>query len=201
RSTCEHCHHQLGIFDLFPLLSFLMLRGRCRYCGHVLDRRLILDECVGLGTSLTAYVISHDCLSYVIYFAILLLCYVISMIDLLHMIIPDELIIALGVCAVVMIPMKGSLYLERTALSLVVILCYCIMNKWRPDSMGGGDLKLIIVFTWMTGIRMIYGMMFSCLTASVYACYVMHQDKRGWQDYIPFGPFLCLGFLPLIIRM
>ena len=55
-SYCPNCNHKLGFFDLFPILSYLFLRGKCRYCGQkIRPRYLIIELLAGLTFLMTAF--------------------------------------------------------------------------------------------------------------------------------------------------
>ena len=93
RSACPHCGHTLGAKDLIPVASFLLLRGKCRYCGAKLARRYFLAE-VLLGacyvTLVVRFGISFDTISAMVLCSCLLS---LSLVDLDIQIIPDRFLL------------------------------------------------------------------------------------------------------------
>lgn len=153
RSHCDACGHVLGPKDLVPVVSYLVSRGKCRYCGAKLSaRHLVAEIATGVAYVLVLlnYDISLQALQYVLFASILLLC---AFADLEGYIIPDgALIVGAGVRAVYLLVTRAPGRAWADALLggfavggglLLVVLGYEKIKK--VEAMGGGDLKLLFV--------------------------------------------------------
>ncbi len=197
-SHCPQCEHKLNWLDLFPVFSFIFLRGRCRYCRARISRRYPLTELLCGGLTLLwwfrygAYGLNWD------NFAFLILTYgliAISFIDWELQIIPNRLTLPLIVLGLTLKALEGSFVpalvgaLAGGGLLLMIALLY-------PKGMGFGDVKLLA----MTGIFLgWYPVLLSLFLGSVLGIistlplFILKKIHR--QTPIAFGPFLALGTL------
>jgi leader peptidase (prepilin peptidase)/N-methyltransferase len=89
RSRCGACHTQIGVFDNIPIVSYLLLRGRCRACGAAISARYPFVEALTGLAALATFVVYGPTLHAIVLFAFLCALIVVSMIDLDHQIIPN----------------------------------------------------------------------------------------------------------------
>lgn len=173
RSHCDRCGHVLGMGDLVPVFSYIIHRGRCKYCGEKLSCRHVICELIAAAVMvsiLLKFNISFQALKYALFACIIMGC---AFADLEGYIIPDRYIVS-GVCLYL-----GSLFFEENAkdtlidglaggiivagFTLIVVL---IFEKIKNvEAMGGGDIKLLFV----TGLFLGLGCNVLCL---VVACVV-----------------------------
>jgi len=194
RSHCAVCGHVLGPLDLVPLLSWLLLKGRCRYCGERVSARYPLAElaCGALFGSLAwRYGFSAETLRFLLLFSILL---AISLVDLEDGWVPDRLLIVGAVGYLVLLPLEPEpvkLLLRgligAAALFVPMMLLVLAADKLLGrESMGGGDLKLFallgLYFGWQLGLLLV---ILSCVTGLVFAV-IMGKAKPGKP--FPFAP-------------
>ena len=92
-SRCPHCGHELAWYDLLPVISYLMLRARCRYCHARISVQYPIIELV----SGLFFVLGHSVVA-IIFLEVFL---VIAVIDYQHLIIPDSLLVVLGIVGIV----------------------------------------------------------------------------------------------------
>lgn len=195
RSFCPNCHHTLAWYDLFPVLSWLFLKGKCRYCHNTISMRYPCVEVLGglLGMlSLYAYGLSWDCVFVFIIFMILL---TISLIDHDIMIIPDELqlVLCIPVLALVFLNQDVTL-MERIIGCLLVSLPMLLLTYVIPDCFGGGDIKLMFIGGFLLGWSYtLLAMFIAILLAGSYAVYLLLRKKADRKAHIAFGPYLCIG--------
>jgi prepilin signal peptidase PulO-like enzyme (type II secretory pathway) len=198
RSHCPHCKKTLEWFELFPLLSFLFLRGRCRHCHAKIGFQYPIVELIsalifalvplragGIGPSVF----------WVIAFETLLL---ISYIDILLGIIPDELNLLLWIVGIFFVlffdphgipgHLLGALFGGGFFLALVLAT--------RGKGMGMGDVKLAFplgfLFGW-PGIVLLTGASFIIGAAAGIVAIV--RGTKTIKASLPFGPFLAIGAL------
>src|SRR4030065_2552459 len=88
-SHCPHCKNPIKFYDNFPLISYLLLRGKCRYCKGPISAQYPLVEGITALSSLVLFMRFGPSLTYLIYFAFVAALIVITVIDLYHQIIPD----------------------------------------------------------------------------------------------------------------
>jgi leader peptidase (prepilin peptidase)/N-methyltransferase len=202
RSHCTACGHVLGAGDLVPILSWLFLRGRCRYCGKKIPARYPLTEAV--FALLTLLCLLRFDLSWLCLRNWILLCclFCLSLTDLECMIIPDVCLIIAAAVWGIFLPLTGlgwpavrggllaGLIFGGGLLGLSLLMDRIL----KRDSLGGGDIKLIGVLGLYLGvIGMMFALFAACLLGILYAL-ITRNLKRG--QTITFGPFLAVsGFL------
>lgn len=202
-SHCPHCQQPIAWYDNIPLLSYLLLRGRCRQCGQGISRRYPLVEASNALLWLLAAWRIADPLPMLIaqLFSSALLC--LSLIDLQELIIPDEInlfLAALGLASCVLIPQP--LWWERLlgALlggGLLLLLAELSLRIWKKEGMGGGDIKLMAAVGLLLGWRMtLLALFLSSFIALFYIliALMLGRDVRR-SEPIPFGPALATASL------
>ena len=201
RSKCESCHRILAPQDLIPIVSYLMLSGRCRYCHAKIPQRLLLVEVVSgfLASSLFLYA-TYAGLSPLlfIFLLIIMLCFEgVFFADTAYGIIPDEFIISiigstlflLILENIALIPMH---FLAGVGSFLLFLILYIIT---RGRGMGAGDVKLAFAVGLFLGFPLIVvGLYVAFLTgAFVSLILVVMGLKKMRGGTIAFGPFLSIG--------
>lgn len=210
RSECEHCHHQLRVIDLLPIISWLSLAGKCRYCKKPIGRTAIILE---LGTAVIFV------LSYILWplplvtvldwlYLILWLVSVVGLVflwlyDLRHYLLPNIVVWPLAAIGLVMfgirmIQQDASLILalQEAVLSLLPVtglygLLYAVSGgKW----VGFGDVKLGIYIGLALGWPLaLLAMMLANLVGTLYILPGLLSGVLARNSRIPFGPFLIIG--------
>ena len=194
-SHCNFCNTKLVFLDLIPLISFILLKGKCRYCGERIKVRYPIVELLTGGIFLITYLsIGFNLLlvKYLILFSVLI---AITFIDLEHQIIPNSLaflIIIWGIIWQVFYP-ELLLYqaLGGAILGGGLLLLAAIISR---GGMGGGDIKLMFAAGFILGIAATALTLFlSFLVGSIIGITLILLRIKGRKDPIPFGPFLSLG--------
>lgn len=198
RSCCDACGHTLAPRDLIPVLSYLLSRGRCRYCGAKLSSRHLWAE---LSSALTflllllRYDISLQMLQALLLSCVLLAC---AFADLEGYIIPDRYIltgIILRLPFFFLLPdLKGQLLsaaLGGFAVGGGLLLVVLLYEKLRRvDAMGGGDLKLLFLTGLYLGwLENLLCLLLACLIGIVTALAAQkRRPARQAPRLIPWGP-------------
>ena len=109
RSHCDNCGHELSLLDMIPMISYLILHGKCRYCGTKISPRYMVVELLTMGLwLLTYYYFGHYNISICIVTFIVISCFIaIFFIDAKHYIIPDSLVLIIGGCGLVSVIMSA----------------------------------------------------------------------------------------------
>lgn len=183
RSFCPECNHTLNFCDLIPVFSFLVLRGKCRYCHSPIPIRYLLVE-VFLGLSFV--VINSHTWSY--NSLLLWITTVIAVMDWETMLVSDWLV---AIWAVIVIVNGGVSFLGGLIGFGVIWGIWLITRK---KAMGSGDIGIAAVLgLWLGYPKIINALWFSFVIGGVYGAYLLLTKKAKLKTAIPFGPFLILG--------
>lgn len=200
-SRCPSCQHQLQVKDLVPLFSYIILRGKCRYCGEKIHFRYPLIELINsLGWVLVVLLyngeISAQSIAGMFLFSFSL---VLSFIDLKHFLIPNSLVILLLITGAIYHLVLGELSLLQLFGGMVVgFIVPLLIALFSGGGMGGGDIKLCAAMgLWLGYPAIIYAMFIGALLGSIIGIILMILKLKTRKDPIPFGPFLVLGLLAI----
>jgi leader peptidase (prepilin peptidase)/N-methyltransferase len=196
-SRCPGCATPIRPYDNIPVLSWLLLRGRCRTCGERIAARYPIVE--GATAALYVAVVATqwgDAAHVALGIALVTLLVPVTLIDLEHRIIPNKLTLPFAVLALALglILAPGGVVEQLAAgaaaggFFLLAVLAY-------PRGMGMGDVKLAGVMGLYLG-RAVAPALFMGLMAGVLAGVVIIARKgpaEGRKTAVPFGPFLALG--------
>jgi len=201
-SHCGACDHRLGPMDLIPVVSWLLLKGRCRYCGAKISARYALVEL------LTGFLFVLLGLHYVLTAELVLMLVMTSIfiaiffIDLDHSIIPDELVIAGFISAAAYLIWgwtSGTLPfnpLDHGAGFLIGGGIYLFLAVITKGGMGGGDIKLMAMLGfWLGASGILWIILLSSNIGAVVSLLLIALKLKSRKDYIPFGPFIVVSAL------
>lgn len=207
RSKCPQCESALARRDNIPLLSWLMLHGKCRSCSAPISPRYPIVELVTalIWAGLTAYALSRDILGVLplllVSSAILIALFVI---DLDHKRLPDRLTFLMYPVALIGLLIDGLVSGEwplGPALAGALIWLVPIGGIWFLSGgrgMGMGDVKLApalgLILGWMGVGSAVVGLFSGWLIGGVVAIGLIVGRKARSGTAIPFGPFLIVGF-------
>lgn len=214
RSYCPGCRHELGAADNVPVLSWLLLRGRCRYCQAPISARYPIVE--GATALLFAAIAWRQPDTWAL-LAMLTLAWalvVATAIDLEHRIIPNVLTYRLPAVLVVELLLAAVLDdawadLRRSLVFAVVLpgSMLAVSEAFRllrgKAGIGMGDVKLAVslglVLGWLGGAEVVAFCYLSIIGAVLVALVLLATGRARLASKIPFGPYLALGALAAII--
>jgi leader peptidase (prepilin peptidase) / N-methyltransferase len=197
RSACPSCGAEIAWYDNVPLVSYALLRGRCRSCrAHIgwrypaveLATAVLVVACfLQWGWSGRALVNAYFCAALV----------VLSAIDAERRILPDLIVLPSFLIVLVSnIALEPDRAVEWIAASLGASLFLFLALVVYPQGMGMGDVKLALVLGAALGKAVSVGMMFGMLSALVFSSVLFaRHGMKARKMYIPFGPFLAFGAL------
>ena len=192
-SACMECGRAVAWYDNVPLVSYLVLRGRCRGCGtriglvypavEFLTALLIAGCFFAFGLSGQAFVAAFFC-------AVLV---TVSATDLSHRIIPNVVVLpAAGIVLVAQTVLEPSPEWALAAFGAGFFLLVAAMAY--PGGMGIGDVKLAVLLGAMLGRTVPVALMIGMVAALVPSIYLLAKHGMAARKMgIPFGPFLALG--------
>src|SRR5436305_1465177 len=196
-SHCPSCEAAVKPYDNLPVISWLLLRGRCRSCGEGISPRYPAVELL-TGVAFTAIVLVNGInarLALELPFAALLIA--VSEIDLEHRIIPNKLLLPAAAWGLAGDAVLRTQHLPELLGSGAGAFTFLLIAALiQPKGMGMGDVKLAGVMGLYLGASVIPAMLIGFLTGSIagiamLARYGPAARKMG----VPFGPFLALGGL------
>ena len=196
RSSCPACGAVIAWYDNIPVLSWLLLRGRCRRCGAGISIEYPLVEA---GTALIwvgvawSYGPSWTGLQGAILLSIVL---AIALIDARHYLIPDSLSLGGLVAGLAISPLPGSPSVLASILGAVagfgVLFAVGLAGEWafKKPAMGGGDMKMMAMVGAFLGPA---GAMLTIFLGALVGTIVFAPVALRTDREVPFGVFLALG--------
>lgn len=203
KSYCPHCRHSLGFWDLFPVLSFVFLRGRCRYCQGKISIQYPLVELATAILFVLVYIyfgmISLELIFWLIIMAFLI---VIFVFDLKYFIIPDEVIypaIFLSIAWIVYSFLIQTIDSHEVIFRIIsglsaALFFFLIWFFSKGMAMGFGDVKLALFIGLLLGFpNTVVGIFLGFLLGAIIGSIMVFFKKRGFGSEVPFAPFLVVG--------
>lgn len=194
-SRCPVCNKNISPIDNIPIISFLILHGRCRHCQSSISWRYPLIEIFTGAIYLLIYLKFHLSYLSIIYALLCSSLMIIAFIDIEHKIIPDVITIPGIIAGLISSMVFPYITLLNSAEGLLLGggLFYIIAILSR-GGMGGGDIKLIAMVGSFLGWKNILLTIFlGSLFGSIVGIILIILKKKGRKDTVPFGPFLSLG--------
>jgi len=200
RSQCPQCGHPIRVRDNIPVLSYLILRGRCRDCGVRIPLRYPMVEALSGAFAAMAVARFGFGGQAALMFALIAALLVITFIDLDHRIIPD--VITLPGIPVGLVAGFGP-GLLAPAESLIGILAgggSLFLVAWgyqlitQREGMGGGDIKLLAMVGAFVGWKgVLFTIFVASLTGTLAGMALICRRRGDMKLAVPFGPFLAVG--------
>ncbi|MBN2365182.1 MAG: prepilin peptidase [Calditrichaeota bacterium] len=200
RSFCPACRSTIIWWQNLPVLSFLILRGRCHVCGS----RIPLDyPLLEISTAIIYYYLflkfglSPDFLLYTIFLSALL---VISVIDSYHKIIPNSLIVFLVASFITLNTLfqthlwSDVIFNAGIPMTCMIILKYFTDKLFNKESLGMGDVKLCGAVGLFLGRELFFQTLFMASAMALLIVTLYNYKKENFdQKYIPLAPYLTMA--------
>jgi len=197
-SRCPHCQTPVKPYDNVPVVSFILLRGRCRSCSAPISLRYPIVEALTGALCVGAVLAHHSAASIALSVALILLLVPAAAIDIEHRIIPNRLtalgaVLALGIGLLLDPSGEPERLIAGAAAGgflLIAALAY-------PGGMGMGDVKLAGVMGLFLGRAVAPAIAIALVAGTVAGIAVIARKgaREGRKTAVPFGPFLALGAL------
>lgn len=204
RSYCPSCGNLIPWYLNIPVLSYFILRGRCKTCGEPISPLYPMVEILNALLTYIAFLTSGFSVTAILVAAFFSILLVISFIDLQHQIIPDGLVISILVLGILHVFYQIFIYNEHWNTFVIGILAASLplflLGLIFPDSLGGGDVKLMAAAGLFLGWKLILLALFlGNFLALFYVIALFILGKFNRSTPIPFGPFLSLGMICSLI--
>jgi leader peptidase (prepilin peptidase)/N-methyltransferase len=193
RSACPSCHEPIAPRDNVPVLSYILLRGRCRNCHAAIAWRYPAVELVTAGLIVACFVafgLTADAVVAAFFCTVLV---AISAIDIERFIIPNRIVLP---SAAVVLVAQTALHpsVEWLIAGLGAATFFFVAALAYPGGMGMGDVKLALLLGFMLGRTVPIAIFVAMCSALVPSIYLLARHGRAARKMkIPFGPFLALG--------
>ncbi len=196
-SSCPHCNEKIKFYDNIPVLSFLLLRGKCRHCKGRISPRYPLVELLTAVCFLLLY--SQHSLSFFFFASCLFACALIALgfIDFYHQILPDEITLPGLLLALVYSLFRTDLNLRQALVGAVagagfllfIYAAYYLLRK--KEGLGLGDVTMMLLIGAYLGWRQAFFTLIlaSFVGALVGIVFILYK-KKDFQYSLPFGTFL-----------
>lgn len=211
RSECVKCHHKLAAIDLVPVISWIILRGRCRYCHQKISIQYPIVELATLSLYLISYELWPRQLSgaeiavFVLWLGILTGLIALAVYDLRWMLLPSKLIYVLLTASIIMTCISVIAYnhtLSALVNYLVAVLIggglfYAIFTISKGKWIGGGDVRLgfLLGLLAATPGRSFLMIFLASLLGLIVSLPFLTRHKLNRSSIIPFGPFLIAALI------
>jgi len=199
-SHCPHCKKPIKFYDNIPVVSYFLLKGRCRYCKGSISLQYPLVEGITALSSLFLIIKFGPSLSYLFYFAFVAALIVITVIDLYHQIIPDVISLpGIGVGLLASLVLPGTTFWNSLVGALLgggSLFIVATVYQWlfKREGMGGGDVKLLAMIGAFLGWKaVILTILLSSFIGSLVGILMILVKGKDFKYAIPFGPFLAAG--------
>lgn len=219
RSICPCCQTILSWYDLIPLLSFILLKGKCRQCQAAISwqyplvelatgalfvlvyvsQRLRLGETLGVASGLQPLPFA-EAAYFIGFFIIVVFLLIIFLYDFKHYLILDRITLPAMAVALIWHVINSPAWSTLLNLMLAAVvgggfflLQFIIsQGKW----IGGGDIRLGALMGFILGWpNVVVGLMLAYVIGAVFSIFMLLLKKKQWGSKIPFGTFLTVGTL------
>jgi len=204
-SMCPSCKHPIPFYHNVPIVSFLLLRGRCGNCHTPISFQYPLVELITGLSALSLTLRFGLSLTSFVYFLFISALIVITFIDLKYQIIPDVISlpgIGVGFLSSLLIHRISVLdsllgILAGGGILLIVSTTYYLLT--RREGMGFGDVKLLAMIGAFLGWKgALMGLITGAFVGTLIGVPIMIREKKSAKYAIPFGPFLSIGAILFI---
>lgn len=225
RSHCDHCKEQILWHDLFPIFSFVFLKGRCRYCHKKLSFYYPLIEILtGLAFIGTYFIIAYpdnqilfpdvilkknNTYLFMAYVGIFSSLIVIFFADLKYQIIPDSIQLSLFIFSfffkiysldsvkAVSSQLLGQWFFNGLLVMLPILFLFFIT---RGNGMGFGDVKLAFIIGFLLGLKGgLVSLYLAFISGAIVGLFLIMLKKKGLKSKVAFGPFMVTGLVAVML--
>ncbi len=210
RSKCTHCDKSLKPQHLIPIFSWILQRGCCAYCHQPVSVNYICIELATVGSWLLAMLVSDVIITQLVIGFLGGILYVLMLIDLRHLIIPDELLWMILALSIVTISTSldwqnsliSSAWGAGVGFALTWIVRFIFLHRKGQEAMGLGDVKLMSCAGFWVGASLISWVIFLAAAMTLLGAGLLALFRPGVsikEVKIPFGPGIAVAFYMAVL--
>ena len=196
RSHCDACNHELKLIEVFPIIGYIINKGKCRYCNEKIAINHLIYEIIGGALFASGYLLYDFNLTFWIYTILISVLIIESISDIKDMIVIDK-IWMFGIIPILIIRIIENSILtyliSSMGLFLILLFIAFIAQKiFKKDALGGGDIKLYLFIGFFIPIQVgLLSIFLTSLFGLIYGIiFIKDRDK-----YIPLVPFISLAVI------
>jgi leader peptidase (prepilin peptidase) / N-methyltransferase len=196
RSRCPSCGEQIAAYDNIPIVSWLLLRGRCRHCGERISHRYpAVELALGVLFVVTFVVLEDDPAELVLGLVFVTLLVAVTLTDLEHRVVPNAVLIVGALIGVALVASTQADSLPERAIAAAAAGGFLLLSALAyPRGMGMGDVKLAAVMGLYLGRSVAPALLIGFLAGAVVGiALMMRHGAAARKRALPFAPFLALG--------
>tara|TARA_B100002052_G_scaffold255623_1_gene245952 strand:+ start:40 stop:804 length:765 start_codon:yes stop_codon:yes gene_type:complete len=205
RSFCPNCKNKIPWFDNIPILSFIILRAKCRHCKNSISFQYLIVELIASICFVTIYHFFGFTITTLLFLILIIFFIIIFFIDLKHFIIPNVLtfpLMAIGFIKsfdpnlnkAIFPNYINSLIGGLIGYTIIWLIIYFYEKVRKKDGMGLGDAKLMAVIGfWFGWISVPIVIFISSFVALAFAIPSLIKKSLSMSSEIPFGPYIIAG--------
>jgi len=214
-SFCPNCKSPIRWYLNIPVVSYILLSGKCKNCGEKISLQYPVIEILTAVLFVFLWINSTNKIFFVLYSIFVFYLIVISFIDLEHRIIPDVLSYSLTIIGIFLSPL--NLYLSDklttrilysisgllTGLIIFFLISYTGRKIFKKEALGEGDIKLAAGLGVFLGpYKFLFSLFIGSLAGTFLSLILIYiLKKKKWGEYLPFGPFLSFGAIFTIFAL
>ncbi|MDO4378739.1 MAG: prepilin peptidase [Erysipelotrichia bacterium] len=190
RSHCPYCHKKLSFWDMIPIIGFIMLGGKCRYCKHKISKRYLLTEIIG-GFNAVVVFQMYNQKEKLLYFVLLNLLLFISLqdIEIKEVKYTYQLLVFL---IILLLDYYNHIFYWKT---MLYTLLFFLLVMIITNGFGGADVILYALLALLLGKKIIIVYIISLIIGSIVSLYYLVIKKKNTKYKIAFIPCISLAFL------
>ena len=205
RSSCPKCKNSIKWFDNIPLISFILLKGKCRNCNNPIALQYFIVELIGSISFVAIYHFFGVTLTTLLLLILSVIFIIIFFIDLKHFIIPNVLTFTLMIVGFIKSfdPNLNKAIFPNYINSLIGgvfgyliiwLIIYFYKKVRKKEGMGLGDAKLLsAIGFWFGWLSIPFTIFISSLVALILVIPSILNKSREMTSQIPFGPYIIIG--------
>ena len=198
-SRCTHCNQKIKYYDLMPIFSYLLLKGRCRCCKEKISFRYPTVEILnGILYAVVYSVYSFSFISVILclFFSALI---ILSYIDLDHMLVPDVINVFILILALFAIVLGDRPLIDHITGALVISLPMAIL-AYATKGFGSGDVILYFTSGLLVGFTTVsFSFVLACIIGSVSGIFMIATKKITRKQETPFVPSIAIGLIVSVL--
>jgi len=197
RSHCPSCGHQLGWLELFPIIGYIAIRGKCKHCKKPVSIKYPLMELLTASLFLVSYVFfGGNMVEYSLIVVFVSLMTIVTVSDLYYKIFLDSILLIFFVPILILRIYSGYMPWYEGVIGGVAgfVFLYLIAlygkKRFGQDALGGGDIKLYLLIGIFLGYQLVFlSLIFAALTGMIWSTIKKHKEG----EYLAFVPYIYLG--------
>jgi len=205
RSKCFCGKKNLSAYELIPILSFILLKGKCKHCSENISIRYPLVEIISAALLLLCYELYSFSFYFYLYGFLTLSLLIIAVVDYYKFIIPNSIIAFIFSLSCIKIIFEKDLSIEQFILPAIILLLFSGINYFtnkfkQKTAMGLGDIKLLSSLSLIFSVTFsLIGIWLSSLIAIPGFFIIKYFNKKfKAESKVPFGLFIAVGYIIIL---